>query len=312
MNKTSKIFVAGHNGLVGSAIVRKLESLEYTNLILKDRQTLDLTNQRAVDDFFKSEKPDYVFLAAAKAGGIHNNNTYPAEFITENLQIQTNVIKSSYDHNVKKLLFLGSACIYPKITPQPIKEEYLLTGPLEETNDAYAIAKIAGLTMCKKYAKEYGFNAISLMPTNLFGINDIYNIEKSHVIPGLINKIVTAKENGINFIECWGDGSPTRQFLFSDDLADACVFLMNNYDSPEIINVGIDNEISIKTLVDHLKTIIQYDGEIIWDTTKPNGTPLRRLCIKKLSDLGWSPKYTLDEGLKLSIDWYLKNKDHCR
>ncbi|MGE5822419.1 MAG: GDP-L-fucose synthase family protein [Nitrososphaerota archaeon] len=258
MNKNEKIYIAGHTGLVGSALVRALKSHGYTNIITKTRKELDLTNQQEVELFFRSELPAYVFLAAAKVGGINYNKLYPADFITENILIQTNVIKSAYDNNVKKLLFLGSACIYPKITKQPIKEEYLLTGPLEETNNGYAIAKIAGLTMCQKYTQQYGFKCINLMPTNLYGIEDRFNTEHGHVIPGLINKFITAKENGDDFVTCWGDGSPTREFLFSDDLADACIFLMNNYDSSDIINVGIDNEITMKELAEKIKTLTEF------------------------------------------------------
>lgn len=312
MNFKDKIFIAGHTGLVGSAIIRELKKQGYSNIITKPRRELDLTDQFSVDRFFDIERPDYVFLAAAKVGGINYNKLYPADFITENLQIQTNVIKSSYDYKVKKLLFLGSACIYPKITPQPIKEEYLMTAPLETTNDAYAIAKIAGLTMCQKYSRQYDFNCISVMPTNLYGIGDRFNVEHGHVIPGLINKFVSAKENGDDAIICWGDGSPTREFLFSDDLADACIYLMNNYDSDEIINVGIDNEITMKDLADKLKELTGFEGDIVWDTSKPNGTPRRKVCNQKLYDLGWRPKYELDEGLKITIDWYKENKEICK
>lgn len=312
MNFQDKIYVAGHTGLVGSAIVRALEQQGYTNIITKTRKQLDLTDQFSVNRFFDVERPDYVFLAAAKVGGINYNKLYPADFITENLQIQTNVIKSAYDYRVKKLAFLGSACIYPKITTQPIKEEYLLQGPLEPTNDAYAIAKIAGLVMCQKYKRQYGFNCISLMPTNLYGIEDRFNIEHGHVIPGLINKFVTARDNNDPTITCWGDGSPTREFMFSDDMADACIFLMNNYDSEEIINVGVDNEITMKDLAEKLKTLTGFNGELVWDTTKPNGTPKRKVCNDKLYNLGWRPKYDLDSGLKIAIDWFEKNKETCK
>jgi len=312
MKFQDKIFVAGHTGLVGSAIVKQLKKLGYTNIVTKTRKQLDLTDQYSVDRFFDIERPDYVFLAAAKVGGINYNKLYPADFITENLQIQTNTIKSAYDYRVKKLAFLGSACIYPKISPQPIKEEYLLTGPLEPTNDAYAIAKIAGLMMCQKYSKQYGFNCISLMPTNLYGIGDRFDVEHGHVIPGLINKFVSAKETKSSTITCWGDGSPTREFMFSEDLADACIFLMNNYDSDEIINVGIDNEITMKDLAEKLKSLTEFDGEIVWDTSKPNGTPRRKVCTEKLYNLGWRPKYNLEEGLKLTIDWYKQNKEECK
>lgn len=312
MNYHDKIYVSGHTGLVGSSIIRRLINDGYTNIITRTKEELDLTQQIDVQTFFHIERPDYVFLTAAKVGGINYNKLYPADFITENLQIQTNIIKSSFDYKVKKLLFLGSACIYPKITKQPIKEEYLLSGPLEPTNDGYAIAKIAGLTMCQKYKRQYGFNCISLMPTNLYGINDRFHIEHSHVIPGLINKFVTAKFNNDPNVTCWGDGSPTREFLFVDDLTDACIFLMNNYDSEEIINVGIDNEITMKELSYKLKELIGYKGEILWDINKPNGTPRRKVCNQKLYDMGWRPKYSLEEGLKITIEWYLKNRENCR
>lgn len=312
MNFKDKIYVAGHTGLVGSAIVRELESQGYTNIITKTRRELDLTNQFDVDRFFDIERPDYVFLAAAKVGGINYNKLYPADFITENLQMQTNVIKSAFDYKSKKLLFLGSACIYPKVTEQPIKEEYLMTAPLEPTNEAYAIAKIAGLTMCQKYKQQYGFNCISVMPTNLYGIGDRFNIEHGHVIPGLINKFVTAKENNDPSITCWGDGSPTREFMFADDLANACVFLMNNYDSEEIINVGIDNEITMKDLANKIKEFTGYNGEIAWDTSKPNGTPRRKVSTDRLTSLGWSAKFPLDLGLKVTIDWFMQNRGNTK
>lgn len=312
MNYHDKIYVSGSTGLVGSAIVRQLKLEGYSNIITKTRRELDLTDQFSVERFFDIERPDYVFLAAAKVGGINYNKTYPADFITENLQIQTNVIKSSFDYNVRKLLFLGSSCIYPKITPQPIKEEYLLSGPLEATNDAYAIAKIAGLTMCKKYKQQYGFNCISLMPTNLYGIEDRFNVEHGHVIPGLMNKFIKAKENNSPFVVCWGDGSPTREFMLSDDLADACVFLMNNYDSEDIINVGVSNEITMKELSEKLKDLVGFEGDIIWDISKPNGTPRRALDCSKLTSLGWTPKYSLDEGLKITLDWFMKNRETCK
>lgn len=312
MEKNDKIYVAGHTGLVGSAIVRELQNQGYFNIITRTRSELDLTNQKQVEDFFKIFKPKYVFLAAAKVGGINYNKTYPADFITENLLIQTNVIKSAHESGCEKLLFLGSACVYPKITEQPIKEEYLMTAPLEPTNNAYAIAKIAGMTMCQKYKQQYGFNCISVMPTNLYGINDRFNIENGHVIPGLINKFVSAKENNDSSITCWGDGSPTREFMFSDDLADACIFLMNNYDSEEIINVSIENEITMKELSEKLKQLVDFKGEIIWDVNKPNGTPRRAVCNEKLYSLGWRPKYNLDEGLKITIDWYMNNRESCK
>ena len=308
MNKHDKIYIAGHTGLVGSALVRELVDQGYTNLVLKTRKELDLTNQFDVDRFFSEEKPDYVFLAAAKVGGITFNKTYPADFITENLQIQTNVIKSSFDHGVSKLMFLGSACIYPRITPQPIKEEYLLTGPLEPTNIGYSLAKIAGLTMCQKYKEQYNFDCISVMPTNLFGYYDRFSVEHGHVIPGLIVKFVEAKESNLPFVTCWGDGTPTREFMFSDDLANACIFLMNVYNSSDIINIGIDNEISIKDLAEKIKDVVGYTGKIVWDISKPNGTPLRKTYNEKLYDLGWKPKYSFDDAIRLTVEWYLKTK----
>jgi GDP-L-fucose synthase len=308
MNKNSKIFVAGHCGMIGSALVRKLKANGYDNLLLKTKKELDLRNQNDVQCFFKEEKPEYVFLSAAKVGGISYNNTVPAEFIYDNIQIQNNVIHNSYLNNVKKLLFLGSACIYPKITPQPIKEEYLLTNTLEPTNEAYAIAKISGLKMCQYYTKQYGFNTISLMPTNLYGINDNFNLDQCHVIAAIIRKFLNAKDKGERSITCFGDGSPTREFLYCDDLADACVFLMNNYDSPEIINVGSDGEVTIKKLVETIKQKVNFEGDIIWDTSKPNGTPLRKLSYDKIKSLGWQAKINLEIGLTKTISWYLENR----
>ena len=308
MDINSKIYVAGHRGLVGSAIVRKLQADGYDNIITVTKSELDLTDQHKVEKWFKNNKPEYVFLAAAKVGGIGYNKSAPADFIRENLQIQTNVIDSAYKNNCKKLLFLGSACIYPKITPMPIKEEYLLTAPLEETNIAYSIAKIAGMIMCQKYTEQYDFKTISLMPNNLYGINDNFNPEQCHVIPAFINKFIKAKENNDLNVICFGDGTPTREFILSDDLADAAVFLMNNYDSSETINIGTGNDISIKELAEIIKRHVGYEGEILWDTTKPNGTPKRQVDTSKLDNLGWKPKTSLDEGLKITIDWFLKNR----
>lgn len=309
MNKDSKIFVAGHKGLVGSALLRKLNYYGYDNIITKTKEELDLRDKNQIKDFFSVEKPEYVFLAAAKVGGIMYNKNYPADFIYDNIQIQTNVIHESFLVNVKKLLFLGSACIYPKITEQPIREEYLMTSELEPTNEAYSLSKILGLKMCNYYHKQYGFNCISAMPANLYGINDNFNLEKCHVIPAFIRKILDSKENNSKDIICFGDGSPRREFLFSDDLADACIFLMNNYNSPEIINVGSNLEISIKDLVELISKKLNYTGEIIWDKTKSNGAPLRKLCTKKIKSLGWNPSTNLEDGLQITIDWYLKNKN---
>lgn len=308
MNKDSKIFVAGHKGLVGSALLKKLTSEGYNNIITRVKEELDLRNQTDVAYFFAREKPEYVFLSAAKVGGIGWNKKCPAEFTYDNLQIQNNVIHNSYLNGVKKLLFLGSACIYPKITPQPIKEQYLMTGELEPTNEGYALSKIVGLKMCQAYSRQYGFNAISLMPANLYGINDNFNVEKCHVIPAMIRKFIDAKENKSKEVTFFGDGTPTREFLFSDDLADACLFLMKNYSSPEIINVGSGIDITIKELAETIKEKINFKGKIIWDTTKPNGTPLRKLCNEKINDLGWKAKTSLSEGISITIDWYLKNK----
>lgn len=309
MNKLSKIFVAGHTGLVGSAICRRLERDGYTNIIGKRKSELDLRDQVATANFFSKEKPDYVFLAAAKVGGIGWNKNCPAEFTYDNLQIQNNVIHYSYLNGVKKLLFLGSACIYPKITPQPIKESYLLTGELEPTNAGYALSKIVGLKLCQYYREQYGFNCISLMPANLYGINDNFDINKCHVIPALIRKFLDAKDSGLDKVTCFGDGSPTREFLYSDDLADACMFLMQNYDSPDIINVGSGMEISIKELSEIIKDLVEYKGKIEWDISKPNGTPLRKLSTEKLDNLGWKANTKFIDGVKHTIDWYVKNRN---
>jgi GDP-L-fucose synthase len=308
MEKNSKIFVAGHNGLVGSAIVRKLRSEGYNNLILRSRNELDLRDQRAVRNFFSTEKPEYVFLAAAKVGGIIANAEAPADFTYDNLAIQTNVIDSAYRNGVNKLLFLGSACIYPKITSQPIKEEYLLEGKLEPTNEGYALAKIVGLKLCEYYKQQYGFNAISLMPVNLYGPNDNFDPTKSHVIPGMIRKFYDAKKNGLASVSCWGDGSPTREFLHSDDLADACLFMMNSYNDTQFVNVGSDNEITIKALSEMIKKEIGFEGEIIWDTTYPNGQPLRKLDYTLMDNLGWKSKVSFEEGLRTTVKWFMDHK----
>jgi GDP-L-fucose synthase len=308
MEKNSSIFVAGHRGLVGSSIVRKLQAEGYKNIITAEKAGLDLTRQLQVQAFFQSNKIDYVFLAAAKVGGINYNAIVPADFIYENLMIQSNVIDAAYRNGVKKLLFLGSACIYPKVTPQPIKEEYLLTAPLEPTNEGYALAKIAGLRMAQYYKKQYGFNTISLMPANLYGPNDNFDPDKCHVIPGLIHKFYNAKKNNLSQVEAWGDGSPTREFLYVDDLADACLFLMNNYEDAAHINVGSDVEITIKDLSEIIKSSVGYQGEIFWNTDKPNGTPRRKMDNSKLFAMGWKPKVSFDEGLKRTVEWYIRNK----
>jgi len=300
MEKNSKIFVAGHRGLVGSAIVRKLEAEGYQNLIKKTRQELNLLDNRAVDKFFASEKPEYVFLAAAKVGGILANDQQSADFIAENLAIETNVITAAHRHGVKKLLFLGSTCIYPRDCPQPIKEEYLLTGPLEETNKAYAVAKIAGIIMCQSFNKQYGTNFISVMPTNLYGPGDNYDLQNSHVLPALIRKFHEAKINKAKEVVVWGSGQPKREFLYVDDLADACVFLMDNYDSGELINIGTGQDIAISELAETIKEAVGYEGEITYDTSKPDGTPRKLTDPSKLFGLGWQPKTKLVDGIKLA------------
>ena len=308
MEKNSKIYVAGHKGLVGSAIVRKLKEEGYTNLILRTKAELDLRDQRAVKNFFSIELPEYVILSAAKVGGISWNSTNPAEFIYDNLIIQTNVIDAAYRSGAKKLLFLGSACIYPKITPQPIKEEYLLTAPLEPSNEGYALAKIAGLRMCEYYRRQYGFNAISCMPANLYGVNDNFIPEHGHVIPGIITKMHNAIKNGEDSIEGWGDGTPTREFLYVDDLADACFWLMKNYNEKEFVNIGSDEELTIKELVTKLTKAFGFTGKVVWNKDKPNGQPRRKLDNTKLKKLGWKSKTSFDDGLKLTIDWYKKDR----
>ncbi|MCC6323940.1 GDP-L-fucose synthase [Candidatus Nomurabacteria bacterium] len=308
MNKDSKIYVAGHNGLVGSAILRELNKNGYNNIITRNHFELDLTSQINVEEFFKIEKPEYVFLAAAKVGGIVANNTYPADFIRDNLIIQTNVIENAYKNGVKKLLFLGSSCIYPKNSTQPIKEEYLLTGELEPTNKAYAVAKIAGIIMCQSYAKQYGANFISVMPTNLYGENDNFDLQNSHVLPAMIRKFDDAIKNNLNEVVLWGTGAPKREFLYVDDLANACVFLMNNYNSPEIINIGTGVDLSILELANMIKEIVGYKGSIIWDSTKPDGTPRKLLDVSKIEVLGWKYTIGLEEGIKRTCGWYKANK----
>ena len=307
MNLDAKIYVAGHRGLVGSAIVRNLEAKGYKNIIYRTHKELDLTNQEAVRRFFEEEKPEYVFLAAAKVGGIHANNTYPADFIYENLMIQNNVIKAAHDFEVKKLLFLGSTCIYPKMAPQPIKEEYLLTGSLEETNEAYAVAKIAGLEMCKFFKRQYGDNFISCMPTNLYGSNDNFDLKNSHVLPALIRKFHEAKVNNSEAVEVWGTGTPLREFLYVDDMADACVFLMENYDGEQHVNIGTGEEVSIRELAETVKEVVGFDGELVFNTEMPDGTPRKLTTVDKLHGLGWKHKVSLDKGIRLAYNWFLEN-----
>ncbi len=306
MEKTSKIYVAGHRGLVGSALVRRLKTEGYNNIITRTFNEMDLTDQNAVKEFFKTQKPEYVFLAAAKVGGIYANNTHKAEFIYKNLQIQNNVIHYSYLNGVKKLLFLGSSCIYPKFAPQPMKEEHLLTGELEQTNEPYAIAKIAGIKMCQAYNDQYGTNYISVMPTNLYGINDNFDLNNSHVLPALIRKFHEAKQNENSSVTVWGTGLPKREFLFVDDLADACMFLMNNYDGSDIINIGTGEDISIGELAQIIKKETGFTGDIVYDTTKPGGTPRKLLDVSRLSSLGWKYRTSLKEGLRKTLEWYAK------
>ncbi len=307
MNKNSKIYVAGHTGLVGSALVRELKNQDYKNLILRTHKELDLLDTEKVKTFFKEEKPEYVFIAAAIVGGIYANNTYPANFIYENLVIQTNIIHNAYLNHVKKLLFLGSSCIYPKYCPQPIKEEYILTGTLEPTNDAYAIAKLAGIKMCQSYNKQYCTQFISVMPTNLYGINDKFNPENSHVIPALIHNIHKAKVNKEKNIIVWGTGKPFREFLYIDDMASACIFLLQNDFNFEIINVGSGEELTIKELAENICKVVGYEGKLAFDITKPDGTPRKVLDTTKLKNLGWHPKINLIAGLQKTYEWYLSN-----
>lgn len=305
MNKESKIYVAGHTGMVGSALVRCLMRNGYQNIIYKTHRELDLTNQSAVDDFFKAENPEYVFTAAAKVGGIYANNTYPADFIMENMLIECNVINSSYKYNVKKLLFLGSSCIYPKTCPQPIKEEYLLTGPLEPTNEAYALAKISGIKMCQSFNKQYSTRFISAMPASLYGINDRFDNFNAHVIPSMLIKFHTAKMNNSPTVELWGTGTPLREFLYVDDMAEACLWLMLNYEGSEFVNIGSGNEISIRELAETIKKVVGYEGGIVFDSTKPDGTPRRVLDNSKIENTGWRPQVGIEEGLRREYEYYL-------
>ncbi len=306
MDKDAKVYVAGHRGLVGSAIVRKLNQSGFTNIVMRSQNELDLRNQQAVNEFFLKEKPDYVFLAAAKVGGIWVNKQNPASFIYDNVAIELNVIDAAYRNNVKKLLFLGSSCIYPRECPQPIKEEYLLSSPLEPTNEGYAIAKIIGLKLCQAYNFQYGTNFISCMPTNLYGPGDNFNLDTSHVIPALIRKFFEATRDGKKEVVVWGSGAPYREFLYIEDLADACLFLMEHYNENEIINIGTGRDIMIKNLAERIRSIVGYEGSIAFDTRKPDGTPRKLLQVDKLTALGWDAPTSLDKGLKETISWYTK------
>ncbi|MCF0075125.1 GDP-L-fucose synthase [Dyadobacter sp. CY261] len=309
MEKNSKIYIAGHRGMVGSAIYRALDRQGYNNIVTRSSSELDLRNQQAVADFFEQEKPDYVFLAAAKVGGIVANNTYRADFIYENLMIEANIIHHAYLNDVTKLMFLGSSCIYPKLAPQPLKEEYLLTGLLEETNEPYAVAKIAGIKLCEAYRDQYGCNFISAMPTNLYGYGDNYNLNNSHVLPALIRKFHEAKLDNRPFVEAWGTGSPKREFLFADDLAEACLYLMENFDGRELVNIGTGEDLSIKELTELVAEVIGFEGEIKWDTSKPDGTPRKLMDVSKLHSEGWHHTVELREGIALAYQDFIQNQE---
>jgi GDP-L-fucose synthase len=311
MKKDSKIFVAGHKGLVGSAIVRNLKENGYTNIVTKTRQELDLLNQKDVLDFFEDQKPEYVFDAAARVGGIYANDTFSGDFIYENIQIQTNLINSSYRSGVKKFLFLGSVCIYPKFAEVPVKEESLLTGYLEPTNDAYAIAKISGIKMLQAYCKQYGFKSVSLMPSNLYGLGDNFHPKNGHVIPSMMQKFNNSDGKSVTF---WGDGTPMREFLYADDLADGCLFAMEHFENAELINIGSGENVTIQDLAKIIAGIVGYNGDIEWDTTRPNGTPNRPLDYSKMTELGWKPNHSLHQGLKKTYQWFIENTyyDSCK
>jgi GDP-L-fucose synthase len=303
LEKTAKIFVAGSNGMVGSAIVRELQKNGFQNLLLPNSSELNLINQTAVARFFETNQPEYVFLAAAKVGGIHANNIYPAQFLYENMMIQNNVIHHAHLNNVKKLFFLGSSCIYPKYAEQPIREDSLLTGTLEPTNEAYAIAKISGVEMCKFYKQQYGSNFISAMPTNLYGINDNFDLNNSHVLPALLRKFIEAKNNNANEVSIWGSGAPKREFLYVDDLAKACLFLMQNYNEPETINIGTGEDLAIKELALLIKDLVGYEGNLVFDTSKPDGTPRKLLDVSKINAIGWKHEVSLEEGINKTLSW---------
>ena len=307
MNKNSKIYVAGHRGLVGSAIIKKLQNEGFSNIVCRTHSELDLMRQNEVEAFFETEKPEYVFLAAAKVGGILGNDTYPAEFIYDNLTIQNNIIHGSYTNKVKKLLFLGSSCIYPKFCPQPMKEEHLLSGYLEPTNEPYAIAKIAGIKMCQAYNRQYGTQYISVMPTNLYGPHDNFDLETSHVLPALIRKFYEAKRDEKKEVVIWGTGTPSRELMHVDDLADACLFLMQNYDESEVINIGTGKDMTIKALAETVAKVIGFNGDLRFDTTKPDGTPLKCLDVTRINSLGWHAGIGIEEGIKETYEWYVRS-----
>ena len=309
MEKDAKIYVAGHRGMVGSAICRKLEAEGYTRLVLRTSSELDLRSQQQVNAFFAAEKPDYVFLAAAKVGGIVANNTYRADFLYDNLMIQNNVIHAAYENGVKKLMFLGSSCICPKMAPQPLREEYLLTGLLEPTNEPYAIAKIAGIKMCDAYRDQYGCHFISVMPTNLYGANDNYDLQHSHVLPALIRKFHDARENNLPTVEVWGTGTPLREFLHADDLADACYFLMQHYDEPGFVNIGTGTDLSIRELAELIRGIVGYEGELVWNTDRPDGTPRKLMDVSRLHGLGWQHRIELTEGIRQVYERFKQQQD---
>lgn len=309
MKNNAKIYIAGHRGMVGSAIKRNLEARGYNNIACKTSEELDLKDQQKVRQFFEKERPEFVFVAAAKVGGIQANNTYRAQFLYENLMIQNNLIHSAHENGVEKLLFLGSSCIYPKMAPQPLKEEYLLTGPLESTNEPYAIAKISGIKMCDEYRHQYGSNFISAMPTNLYGPNDNYDLNNSHVLPAMIRKFHEAKLEGKPSVELWGTGTPLREFLHVDDLAEACIFLMENYSEAGHINVGVGEDISINNLAELIKKTVGYEGEIIWNTDKPDGTPRKLMDVSKINSLGWKAKISLEEGIRKVYEDYARRQE---
>jgi len=312
MEKGDKIYVAGHRGLVGSAIVRRLQADGYDNLLLRTSKELDLREQAAVRAFFAAEKPDYVILAAARVGGILANDTYPAEFIYDNLMMEVNIVDAAHQHNTRKLLALGSTCIYPRMAPQPLKEEYLLTGPLEPTNEWYAVAKIAGIKLCQAYRRQYGCSFIAAMPTNLYGPGDNFNLEKSHVLPALIRKFHAAKENGEASVTLWGTGKPLREFLHVDDLADACLFLLENYDDEEIVNIGVGEDLSVAELAGIVRDVVGFEGEIVYDVSRPDGTPRKLVDVSKINSLGWRARIGLPEGVAQTYQWFLDNQAELR